>query len=171
MILTMTTGIRYATVTVDDPAALLAAVRWVGEETGTRIVLFDADRMAGRAHAEAAMAHALRSWERGDPIARTLEMEALLYAAGTRQTRIGRTFGLHEGENRCWIAVSPPTDRAWTLLLALVEYVTEPGDLAPEHRRRLCDLFGVTPAELAVVGEDRLAELVLERVALLDANR
>ena len=167
----LTAGIRYATVTVDDPAALLAAVRWVGEETGARIVLFDADRMAGRAHAEAALAHALRSWERGDPIARTVEMEALLYAAGTRQTRIGRTFGIHEGENRCWIAVTPPTDRAWTLLLGLVEYRPEPDDLAPSHRQQLCDLFEITPAELAVVGEDRLAELVIERVALLDANR
>jgi KEOPS complex subunit Cgi121 len=163
--------VRYATVTVDDPAAILAAVRWVAGETGTRIVLLDAEKMAGREHVEAALAHAGRSWARGDPIARTFEMEALLYAAGTRQTRIGRTFGLHEGENRCWVAVMPPDDRAWTLLLGLVRFEPEPGGLAPEHRRRLCDLFGVTAAELGVVGEDRLAELVIERVALLDANR
>ena len=64
--------------TVDDPGELLAAVRWVAGETGTRIVLFDAEKMAGRAHAEAALAHAARSWARGDPIARTFEMEALL---------------------------------------------------------------------------------------------
>ncbi len=164
-------GIRYATVTVDDPAAFLAAVRWVGEETGTRIILFDAEKMVGRGHVEAALTHAARSWARGDPIARTVEMEALLYAAGTRQTRIGRTFGLHEGENRCWIAVTPPADRAWTLLLGLVRFEPEPDGLAPVHRRRLCDLFGITAAELGVVGENRLAELVLERVALLDANR
>lgn len=164
-------GIRYATVTVDDPAALLAAVRWVAGETGTRIVLFDAGKMAGREHVEAALAHAARSWGRGDPIARTFEMEALLYAAGTRQTRIGRTFGLHEGENRCWIAVTPPDDRAWTPLLGLVRFEPEPDDLSPAHRRRLCDLFGVTAAELDVVGEDRLDDLVLERVALLDAYR
>lgn len=167
----MESEIRYATVTVDDPAALLAAVRWVAQETGTRIVFFDADRMAGRVHAASAIAHAARSVERGHPIARTFEMEALLYAAGTRQTRVGRTFGLHEGENRCWIAVTPRADRAWTLLLGLVRFEPEPQDPGPEHARRLCDLFGITPAELATVGEGRLAELVLERVALLDAYR
>jgi len=167
----MESEIRYTTVTVDDPAAFLAAVRWVAGETGTRIVFFDADRMAGRAHAASALAHAGRSFECGNPIARTFEMEALLYAAGTRQTRIGRTFGLHEGENRCWVAVTPNSDRAWTLLLGLVRFEPEPSELMPEHRRRLCDLFEITPGELGVVGEDRLAELVLERVALLDANR
>ena len=164
-------GVRYATVTVDNPGELLAAVRWVAGETGTRIVLFDAERMAGREHVESALAHAARSWTRGDPIARTFEMEALLYAAGTRQTRIGQTFGLHEGENRCWIAVAPPDDRAWTLLVGVFRFEPEPTGLSPDHRQRLCDLFGITEAELGVVGEDRLAELVLERVALLDANR
>ena len=164
-------GIRYATLTVDDPGEVLAAVRWVAGETGTRIVLFDAERMAGRTHVESALVHAERSWARGDPIARTFEMEALLYAAGSRQTRIGLTFGLHEGENRCWIAVAPPNDRAWTLLLGLVQFEPEPDGFSPAHRRRLCDLFGVTQPELAVVGEERLPELVLERVALLDAYR
>jgi KEOPS complex subunit Cgi121 len=167
----MESEIRYATVTEGEPAALLAAVRWVAGETGTKIVLFDADRMAGRAHVVSALAHAARSFEHGDPIARTFEMEALLYAAGTRQTRIGRTFGLHEGENRCWIAVTPPDGRAWTLLSGLVRFEPEPRGTEPADRRRLCDLFDVTPEELAIVGEDRLEELVLERVALLDANR
>jgi KEOPS complex subunit Cgi121 len=167
----MESEIRYTTVTVDDPASFLAAVRWVAGETGTRIVFFDADRMAGRAHVASALAHAERSFERGDSIARTFEMEALLYAAGTRQTRIGRTFGLHEGENRCWVTVTPKCDRAWTLLLGLVRFEPDPGEFTPEHCRRLCDLFEITPAELGIVGEHRLEELVLERVALLDANR
>jgi KEOPS complex subunit Cgi121 len=163
--------IRHATVTVVDPAVFLVATRRIAEETGTRIVLFDAERMAGEAHAASALEHAARSVRRGDPIARTFEMEALLYAAGTRQTRIGRAFGLHEGENRCWVAVTPPDDRAWELLSELVRFDHEPDTITSTHRRRLCDLFDVTPAELAIVGGDRLAELVLERVALLDANR
>lgn len=167
----MESEIRYATVMADSADQVLAAVRWVAGETGTRIVLFDADQMAGRVHAASALSHAARSIKRGDPIARTFEMEALLYAAGTRQTRIGRTFGLHEGLNHCWVAVTPPDDRAWTLLRGLVDYEPEPDRLAPTRRQRLCSLFDITPAELAVVGDDRLTELVLERVTLLDANR
>jgi len=164
-------GVRFARVAIGDPTVLLDAVRRIAAGTGTRIVLFDADRMAGRAHATAALERAARSFARGDPIARTFEMEALLYAAGSRQTRIGRTFGLHGGENRCWVAVLPPVDRAWAMLDDLVRFQDDPSDLPEAHRRRLCDLFGITAAELECVGEDRLAELVLERVALLDANR
>lgn len=163
--------VRYATATVEDPGEVLAAVRRIADETGTRVVLFDADRMAGRAHAASALSHAARSFERGDPIARTLEMEALLYAAGTRQTRVGRTFGLHGGENRCWVAVAPPDAGAWERLAGFVRFAADPGELDPAHRRRLCALFEIGPAELAVVGEGRLSELVLERVALLDAMR
>ena len=167
----METDLRYATATVDDTASFLEAVGWVARETGTRIVLFDAERMAGREHAASALAHAARSFARGDPIARTFEMEALLYAAGTRQTRVAKGFGIHEGENRCWVAVTPPEERAWSLLVGLVRFKPAPGVLEPAQRRRLCELFAITPAELETVGEDRLSDLVLERVALLDANR
>ncbi len=163
--------IRYATASVDEPDRFLATVREIGEVTGTRIVLFDADRMAGQEHALSAVRHAVRSFERGEMIARSLEMEALLYASGSRQTRIGRTFGLHAGENRCYVTVSEPEGDAWSELERLVTFVPEPDVPSPGHRERLCELFGITPEELGTVGEDRLNELVLERVALLDANR
>ncbi|MGD9937579.1 MAG: KEOPS complex subunit Cgi121 [Methanoregulaceae archaeon] len=163
--------IRYATVTVDEPGQFLTVVREIGAATGTRIVLFDADRMAGAEHARSALRHAVRSSERGEMIARSLEMEALLYAAGSRQTRVGRTFGLHPGENRCYVALSEPAGGAWEEIGRLVHFVPEPDAPSPGHRERLCDLFGITPEELGVAGEDRLYELVLERVALLDATR
>lgn len=163
--------IRYGTAWVDDPDRFLAAVREIAAVTGTRIVLFDADRMAGQEHVRSALRHAVRSFERREMIARNLEMEALLYASGSRQTRVGRTFGLHAGLNRSYIAVSEPVGRAWEELGRLVRFVPEPEGHDPGRRERLCDLFGITPEELGAVGEDRLGELVLERVALLDANR
>ncbi len=163
--------LRYARATVEDPDRFLIAVRAIAGTTGARIVLFDAEKMAGRDHAVSALRHAQRSFERGNSIARSLEMEALLYAAGSRQTRIGRTFGLHAGENACHIAVSGPGEETWARLGELVRFVPEPEGLDPGHCDRLCELFGITPGELAVVGEERLVELVLERVALLDAFR
>ena len=163
--------LRHATVMIDEPDRFLKTVREIATKSGTRIILFDADKMAGPEHALSALRHAVRSCERGEMIARSLEMEALLYAAGSRQTRVGKTFGLHAGENRCYIAVSEPVSEAWEELERVVRFVSEPVIPDPERRKRLCDLFGITPEELAVVGEHRLTELVLERVALLDANR
>lgn len=165
-------GIRQVVVTVDDPANLLAVIRAIATEYSTHIVLFDQDRMAGRRHAEAALTHAARSCREKRMIARTFEMEALLYAAGSRQCTVGRWFGLHEGENRCFLCLCPDVPKAWEALGAhLTSTPDQERTISLEKRALLMDLFSITEAELAVVGEDRLIELVLERVALLEVYR
>jgi KEOPS complex subunit Cgi121 len=40
-----------------------------------------------------------------------------------------------------------------------------------ERRARLRELFSITNEEIAAVGESRFADLVLERVALLEVYR
>jgi len=165
-------GIRSGVVMVDDPATLLAAVRRIAEKYSTRIVLFDQDRMAGRVHAEAALARAARSCREKRMIARSFEMEALLYAAGSRQCSVGRDFGIHEGENHCFICLCPEVPEAWD---ALSDHLTYTPDqelpISGEKRKVLMDLFSINETELTVVGESRLGELVLERVALLEVYR
>lgn len=164
--------IRSAVVTVDDPADLLAAIRAIAEKYSTHIILFDQDRMAGRGHAEKAIAHAARTCREHRMIARTFEMEALLYAAGSRQCMVGREFGIHEGENHCFICLCPEVPEAWKALAAHLTMISDLEEtVSPEKRTRLMDLFSITEAELAVVGEERLNELVLERVALLEVFR
>lgn len=164
--------IRSGVLMVTDPAELLAAVRQIAEKYSTRIVLFDQDRMAGRVHAEAALARAARSCREKRMIARSFEMEALLYAAGSRQCRVGRDFGVHKGENRCYICLCPEVPEAWDALGEHMTY-TDEQELAISWKRRgvLMKLFSITEVELAIVGESRLGELVLERVALLEVNR
>jgi KEOPS complex subunit Cgi121 len=44
-------------------------------------------------------------------------------------------------------------------------------ELDPAKRARLAILFSITAEEIAVVGEARFRDLVLERVALLDVYR
>jgi len=164
--------IQPAEVTVDDPATLLATIRRIAEAYSTHIILFDRDRMAGRSHAAIAIAHAARAYKEGRMIARTFEMEALLYAAGSRQITVGRTFGIHPGENHCYLCLCPDVPEAWT---ALAEHLTMTPDqeeaITPQKRDRLMELFSISSAEVTVVGEERLDELVLERVALLEVYR
>ena len=160
--------------TVDDNAAFLREIRMIADEFETHIILFDADRLAGRDHVEAALRHARRSWAGGDPIANSFEMEALLYAAGTRQCQVASSFGIHPGQNRSYIAVCPPAPGVRERLADLVRIVSdEPGweEIDPAKRAHLADLFSITPEEIAVVGEGRFRELVIERVALLDVYR
>ncbi|MFA7198956.1 MAG: KEOPS complex subunit Cgi121 [Methanoculleus sp.] len=164
--------IYQAVFTVDENVRFLNGVRGIADEYGTHIILFDADRLAGRAHVEAALRHARRSWAGGEAIANSIEMEALLYAAGTRQCQVAASFGIHPGENRSFIAVCPPAPGVRDRLAGLVTFVD--GDwngIDPAKRARLSDLFAITPEEVAVVGEARFRDLVLERVALLDVYR
>lgn len=162
-----------AVFTIDENVVFLRKVRAAADEFGTHIILFDADRLAGRGHVEAALRHAWRSWESGEAIANSIEMEALLYAAGTRQCQTASSFGIHPGENRSYVAVCPPVPGVRDCLAGLVRFVDDDPEeeIDPEKRARLADLFGITPEEIAVVGEDRFRELVLERVALLDVYR
>ncbi|MDD2473422.1 MAG: KEOPS complex subunit Cgi121, partial [Methanoculleus sp.] len=111
-------------------------------------------------------------WTGGEAIANSIEMEALLYAAGTRQCQVAATFGIHPGENGSYIAVCPPAPGVRDRLAGLVTFVD--GDweeLDPAKRARLAILFSITAEEIAVVGEARFRDLVLERVALLDVYR
>ncbi len=159
--------------TVDENVRFLRRIRRIADEHRTHIILFDADRLAGRAHVEAALRHAWRSWAGGNPIANSIEMEALLYAAGTRQCQMAASFGIHPGLNRSYIAVCPSAPGIRDHLAGLVMFVDGEHDetIDPGKRARLADLFGITPEEVAVVGEDRFRDLVIERVALLDVYR
>ena len=165
-------GIRQAVFIVPDPARFLDRIRRLGERHRTRIICLDADRLAGRAHAEAAIRGALRSVAGGNPIANTLEMEVLLYAAGSRQCSVATGFGIHAGTNRCFVILAPPVEAAWDALTGCMEFGEEDWDrITGEKRRWLAEAFAITDDELAAAGGDRFLDLVLERVALLDVSR
>ena len=113
--------------------------------------------MAGPDHIRSAVRHAERSFASGKPVARTLAMEILLYASGQRQCSLAPKFGLHTGENLLF-----------TVINGIVSF-TMHGVTA--SRATLMEEFGITEDEIAVVGEDRMNELVIERVALMDAYK
>ena len=165
--------IRYADVSVRDPATLLGELREVAGRCGSRIVCFNAENLAGRKHAEAALRHAQRSFFSGEAISNSFEMEALLYAAGTRQCSAAVSFGLHKGANRLYVCCCPASGDLWGQLSCHMLFCEEPSEeIPPEKSARLMALFGISPAELvAAGGENRLRDLVLERVALLNVSK
>ena len=165
--------IRMAMIPVTDMGGFLAQLRAIMRTMKTTIVCFNADSMAGRRHVEAALTHAIRSFSCDTPIAKTLEMEALLYAAGTRQCAEASVMGIHEGENRAYICCIPPRPGIWAALAPFLCFVDETETVMdPDHIARLLRFFSISDDELAAAGgKDRMQDLVIERVALLDANR
>lgn len=164
--------IRGAVFDIGDCERFLHALRTIASDTGTTIICFNADNLAGKRHAEAALRHALRSWTAGTLIANSPEMEALLYASGSRQCSVASSFGVHAGKNRAYVCCYPACERVWEALTPLVWFVDgDWEDITPERRARLKELFSISDEEIAAAGESRLADLVLERVALLEVYR
>lgn len=165
--------IRPARCTIPDPAAFLRDLRAVAAGHETRIICFNADLIAGRVHAAAAVARAVRAFEEGDTISNTLEMEALLFAAGSRQCTVAASFGIHEGENRLFICCYPARPGLFAALDPFFRFVDENWDtINPEKRTQLMETFSISPEEItAAGGNGRIVDLVLERVALLQVMR
>jgi KEOPS complex subunit Cgi121 len=164
--------IRQALFDVLDRDSFLQAVRAIASDHGAAVICFDADHLAGKRHAAAALRHALRSQQAGTLIANSFEMEALLYASGSRQCSVASAFGVRAGKNRAYICCCPGSAAVWEALAPLVRFVDEDWDtLNSERRAKLKVLFLIPDGELAAAGESRLADLVLERVALLEVYR
>jgi KEOPS complex subunit Cgi121 len=165
--------IRAARCTINDLAVFLRDLRKVAANHDTCIICFNADMIAGRVHAVTAVARALRAFEEGMTISNTLEMESLLFAAGSRQCSVAASFGIHKGENRLYICCYPVRTGVWTALERLIRFVQESWDtIDSEKRRQLMETFAISPEELAASGGDgQIVNLVLERVALLQVMR
>ena len=164
----MTMEIFSGKLDVEDVSGTLKTINSIGKETGSVIVLFDAAKIAGKPHIESAVMHAKRSFSDGKNIARTLSMEILVYASGQRQCSLAPRFGLQKGRNLVYVLIlDGETERAKEEIRQLVEE----SDEVTADRETLKKEFDISDEEIGVVGEDRIGELVLERVAMLDAWR
>ena len=167
-------GIRAARCTISDKNSFLRRFQEIAGEYETHIICFDADKLAGIRHVQAALTHALRSFRNGTQISNTFEMEALLYAAGSRQTSVASTFGLHAGGNRMYIACCPMRDEVWRHLEGVAELCPErdPWEaISSDKQVRLMELFEISERELETTDWSAFVNLVLERVAMLDVYR
>jgi len=165
--------IRQVILDINDIGRFLEILRSIGERNRTHIVIFNSEMMAGKDHVISALSHAIRAENETRRISNSLEMEALLYASGSRQCIKGMKFGIHKRINRSYLCLCPWTDQTWMELSENITPTTEDWeDISSEKAKLLMDLFEITHEEVEVAGGiQRIRELVLERVALLDAYR
>ncbi|HEX3001894.1 MAG TPA: KEOPS complex subunit Cgi121 [Methanoregula sp.] len=166
--------IRAATCRIADVPAFLGRVRAVAKQFSTHVICFNANMLAGKRHAETALRYAVRSCSKGVAISNTLEMEALLCASGSRQCNVAASFGIHEGENRLWVCCYPPSPEIWVALCTDFSFPGNEGEeiIDREKRERLINIFGITLEELGTLDNpEKILDLVLERVALLEVQR
>lgn len=164
--------IEQVAVTITDKEEFLAQLREISRKNTCTVVCLNKEIMAGRMHVETALSHAIRAWEEKRQISRSLEIEILLYAAGTRQTSLIGEFGPHAGYNLCYLCMVPPKQDAINELLGFMPICTDDWEAISEKKREdLMKFFFITNEEIDAVGEERLKDLVCERTALLTVNR
>ncbi|PWR72254.1 KEOPS complex subunit Cgi121 [Methanospirillum lacunae] len=158
---------------VTENKDFLQKLRALGKKSKCSLICVDRNSVAGRRHVEAALHFAFRSFKSDSPISRSLEVESLLYAAGTRQTGLIGPFGVKPGENECYLCLIPPSDEAEKELHEFMDFVDHENweEISSEKLQCLQKLFGISENELQITGIERITDLVLERVALLNINR
>lgn len=159
--------------TVDDLENFLADLDAVADEHGVTVQAFDARYVVSREHLQRAGDLADRAIDRGKNVARDRSVEILLYAAGRRQIDQALEMGVGEGELPAVVLVDAGTDVAGdedAAAAAVRDRIDQADTLGDYDEARVRDFFDVSGAELDAVAGD-LADVVLERVALLDVEK
>jgi len=158
---------------IDDLDAFLDRLNGIAADHGVTVQAFDARYVVGRHHLERAIELADRAIARGENVARDRGVEILLYAAGRRQIDDALEMGVSEGRSPVVVLVSDPGGDG----SAEADAADAVGDLLDRGAAldavdadRVRAFFDITEAELDATDGD-LADLVVERVALLDVEK
>ncbi|MCX9085168.1 MAG: KEOPS complex subunit Cgi121 [Candidatus Methanoperedens sp.] len=156
------------TVFIENKELFLKKIKEISDGKSLSIQAFDADKIAGKEHLTFAIEKAIESFKKGKNVANDLGKEIMLYAAGTRQINRAVKIGVHDGWNNIVIvAVGDMIDRS-------VFYEISPRNVLKYDGSKnnvLMDIFKISEKEIEAVGADKIPELVLERVALVDVMK
>jgi KEOPS complex subunit Cgi121 len=158
---------------IDDVKAFLKAVASISADYGVTVQAMDAGAIAGRGHVEFAVDKAIESFGRKQNLARDLGMEIMLYLRGRRQIERALDMGVKPGDNDVAFAiVGEDADRALPAVRSVLDEVDESVvDYSHAKDPLIMRLFEITPAEVDIVGRDRIPMLVRERSALLEFEK
>lgn len=128
----------------------------------------DADKILGKEHIHSAIEHAQRAFKRKNNISSTMAMEILIYAAGEPQiSNALEKIGLKDGSERIAMVVDGKLDIEG--LLAHLNLKRD--DEILEYKDFKLREFGISENEISTVGKEKLKDLVLERVAMVDVRK
>ncbi|MDK2893139.1 KEOPS complex subunit Cgi121 [Methanohalophilus sp.] len=156
---------------VDDLQEFLNEIHSLATSNEVIIQAMDASKLVGMSHIDLAMRKAMRAFEEQQNVARDLGVEIMRYASGKRQIGEAFSLGLSEGENHVVFVVLGELEEAVSrtsgMLRELIE-ISPVLEFRPDKKAILMEHFGIQEAEIIAVGYEKLPDLVLERVALVD---
>jgi KEOPS complex subunit Cgi121 len=158
---------------IEDVRKFINDVTSLAADYGVTVQAVNADAIAGQRHVEFAVGKAVESFEQQRNLARDLGMEIMLYLRGRRQIEKALEIGIKPGGNRiAFIIVGDNAVKARPAVESLLDEV-DPAVVDYSHAKDalLMRLYEITPAEIDIVGPDRVPQLVQERSALLEFEK
>lgn len=148
--------------------AFLARLQKEAGRRDLEVQAFDADMVFGEDHLRTALEHADRAFRRGTNRASQRLVEVLRYAAGERQIAAAlEKMGVKEGGSEVVLLVRGEEDVEG--LVGALGLERDDRLIAGQTERLVA--YGITEEEARTVPPERVFDLVLERVALVDVLR
>ena len=155
---------------IDELRSYLGTLSTMASDHDVIIQGINADKVAGVEHVDSAIRKAMRSMEHGTNVANDLGVEIMRYASGKRQIGEAFSIGLEEGNMNVLFVVIGDAASAEMAVKDLSGSIEPSSVMAYSDMKKssIVSQFCITDEELDAVGEDKIPDLVLERVALVD---
>jgi len=157
---------------IRDRDKLISAIRELQANSCCIIQALNADLVVSERHIRFAAEKALLAFSEKRNIAKAAGMEIMRYASGERQIERAFFMGVKDDTERIALVLAGRNGCSRfpdeSELLRLVQPDKKGCSYSASF---VMHAFNITPVELSVVGEQRIEDLVIERVALVDTYR
>jgi KEOPS complex subunit Cgi121 len=157
---------------VRDRSELISVIRDLQSHYGCVMQALDADKVVSERHISFATEKAFAAFSLGRNIAKDAGMEIMRYASGERQIERALHMGISDRTERiALILASRGCECDWPDDSDLSRLMVPDGLGCSYNCEAVKEAFNISSAELEAVGEGKIEDLVIERVALADTYR
>ena len=156
---------------IRDSARLISALKDLQSSHGCIAQAMDADLVVSERHIFFAAEKAMAAFSEGRNIAKNKGMEIMRYASGERQIERAFVIGITDHTERIALVLANPGEGCLPGSAELSEIIELDGRGCSFDAKAVIRAFHISSEELIAVGKERIADLVLERVALADTYR
>ena len=154
---------------IRDMGLLISAIKDLQSRHGCIVQALDADKVAGERHILFAAKKALAAFSEERNVATDAGMEIMRYASGERQ--IERAHFMRVSDRTKRIALVLAGSGSLPNASELSRIIELDGQGGSFCAKAVKEAFNISSEELRAVGEERIEDLVIERVALVDTYR
>ena len=163
------------TVFIENLPAFFKSLNDFSKTHNIKIQGIDARKIIDEDHLRFSIHRAQEAFSSGENEAKDIGLEVMRFASGQKQIDKSFSMGLFEGKNTCYFVFFGESDEHLKKVQNAFKSVFGTNDCEPissaEKKPVLMKQFDISKTELEAVGEHKLKDLIMERVALVDLVR